>query len=124
MDDWNGAWPSTGDFCLWAPEAFVHIGHYAGNRMKMDFNLKYNDLTGRKSLLNLETFQMLHINDYIEGSSFQRLIKEGYSLFVFSCVKDVWTSSSEILLHNVTIQCRTIDYFCYKNNTRICFIHY
>ena len=37
MDDYNGAWPSRADFCLWAREAF-------GNRMTMDFNLKYNDL--------------------------------------------------------------------------------
>ena len=51
-----------------------------GNRMTIDFNLKYNDLTWGKSLLNLEFFQMLHINEFIEGSGSQRLIKEGYIL--------------------------------------------
>ena len=71
----------------------------------MDFNLKYNDLTWGKSLLNLETFQMLHINEFIEGSGSQQLIKEGYSLYVSSYVKDIWTSSSEIFLHNGTTQC-------------------
>ena len=81
------------------------MGHNAGNKLTMDFNLKYNDLTWRKSLLNLKTFQMLHINVFIEGSCSQRLTKEGYSLFVSSYVKDVWTSSSEIFLHNGTTQC-------------------
>ena len=48
---------------------------------------------------------MLHINEFIEGSGSQRLLKEGYSLYVSSYVKDVWTSSSEIFLHNGTTQC-------------------
>ena len=38
---------------------------------------------------------MLHINELIEGSGSQRLIKEGYSLFVSSYVKDVSILSSE-----------------------------
>ena len=58
---------------------------------------------------------MLHINEFIENSGTQRLIKEGYSLFVSSYVKDVWTSSSEIFLQNGKTQCWTIVYFCYKN---------
>ena len=71
----------------------------------MNFNLKCNDLTCGTSLLNLETFQMLHINEFIKGSGSQRLIKEGSCLLVSSYEKDVWTSLSEIFLHNGTTQC-------------------
>ena len=57
---------------------------------------------------------MSQLNEIIEGSGSQRSIKEGYSLFVSSYIKDVWTSSSEIFLHNGTTQCWTMFIFVIK----------
>lgn len=52
-----------------------------------------HDLHWGKSLDKLQSFENSLLNDFIEGSGSQRLLRESYSLFVSSYVKDVWTSS-------------------------------